>query len=203
MHRRSSISGSCTSWARSVPNQSDALAVEWYLSRRQGYAHAQFNLGFMYEQGRGGLPQSDVLAGVVPQGRRPRRCRRAQSNIGFVYEHGRGGLPQSDALAVEWYRKAADQDMQRRSTISESCTIMARGGCLRVIPWRWSGAASRRPKCTRAVQSRGHVRAWQGGLPQSDVLAVEWYRKAADQGDAMRSPISGHVRAWQGWVASE
>ena len=34
------------------------------------------------------------------------------------------------------------------------------------------------------MQSRDHVREGRGGLPQSDALAVEWYRKAADQGYA-------------------
>ena len=55
----------------------------------------------------------------------------------------------------------------------------------------------------QALTSRvacGH--GW-GGLPQSDALAVEWYRKAADQGYARRSTISGSCTRAEGWVASE
>ena len=75
----------------------------------QGHAGAQSTLGLMYEQGKGGLPQSDALAvewyrKAADQGYAP-----ALSILGVMYREGRGGLPQSGALAVEWYRKAAEQ----------------------------------------------------------------------------------------------
>ena len=54
------------------------------------------------------------------------------------------------------------------------------------MPWRWSGTA--RPQ-TKDMQRRSAISGsctanGRGGLPQSDALAVEWFRKAADQGHA-------------------
>jgi TPR repeat protein len=73
----------------------------------QGNVVAQYNLGFMYDRGKG-VPQNyaDAL----------RRYRKAadqgnadaQSNIGFMYVRGEG-VPQSYAEAVKWYRLAAEQ----------------------------------------------------------------------------------------------
>ena len=50
---------------------------------------------------------------------------KAQLYLGTMYDKGQG-VPQDYAEAVKWYRKAADQEMPRRSTISEECTMMAR-----------------------------------------------------------------------------
>ena len=90
---------------------------------------------------------------------------RAQNNLGLMYRDAlavEGGLPQSDALAVEWYRKAADQgDAQAQHNLGLMYD-RARVGCLRVMPWRWSGTARPQTKEMRRRQSRGHVRGWQG-----------------------------------------
>ena len=40
----------------------EAAFVEWLPYAEQGDAHAQHNLGVMYEDGRGGLPKDDAKA---------------------------------------------------------------------------------------------------------------------------------------------
>ena len=85
-----------------------AKAVEWYrIAAEQGYADAQYNLGIMYDNGRG-VPQDYAEAvrwyrKAAEQGRA-----RAQFNLGYMYENGQG-VTQDYAEAVRWYRKAAEQ----------------------------------------------------------------------------------------------
>jgi hypothetical protein len=73
----------------------------------QGHAVAQFNLGLMYEHGRG-VPQSDKEAAVWYRKAADHGDAGAQFNLGLMYYHGRG-VPQSDNEAAVWCRKAADQ----------------------------------------------------------------------------------------------
>jgi hypothetical protein len=88
--------------------QSDTEAVERYRkAAEQGNAIAQFNLGVMYEQGRG-VGQSDTKAVAWFRKAAEQGYAYAQFNLGFMYEEGRG-VGQSDAEAVAWYRKAAEQ----------------------------------------------------------------------------------------------
>ena len=87
---------------------SDTEAVERYRkAAEQGNAIAQFNLGVMYEQGRG-VGQSDTKAVAWFRQAAEQGYAYAQFNLGFMYEEGRG-VGQSDAEAVAWYRKAAEQ----------------------------------------------------------------------------------------------
>jgi len=73
----------------------------------QGFTNAQYNLGLMFENGRG-VAQSDVKAvhwytKAAEQGQAM-----AQNNLGLKVLHGRG-VAQSYAEAMRWFRKAADQ----------------------------------------------------------------------------------------------
>jgi TPR repeat protein len=81
---------------------------EWLpLAADQGVADAQFNLGFMYANGRGVIQDYAEAAGwfrlAADQG-----VADAQYNLGFLYNTGRGVI-QDYAEAVNWYRLAADQ----------------------------------------------------------------------------------------------
>ena len=78
-----------------------------YKRQEQGYARAQFNLGFMYYYGRG-VPRD--FAEVVKWYRMAAEQghARAQYNLGLMYRRGQG-VPQDETEAVKWYRKAAAQ----------------------------------------------------------------------------------------------
>ena len=88
----------------------EAQAVNWYRAAAQrGSPEGQFNLGRMYENGRGGLAQDGAKAvfwyrKAAEQGFSP-----AQNNVGSMYFDGRGGLAQDYVQAAFWYRKAAEQ----------------------------------------------------------------------------------------------
>jgi TPR repeat protein len=73
----------------------------------QGLPKAQYNLGDMYDNGRG-VPQNFAEAmkwyrKAADQGDAP-----AQYSLGALYYNSRG-VPQDYAEAMKWYRKAADQ----------------------------------------------------------------------------------------------
>ena len=89
-------------------NQTSAQGVEaLQRAAEQGDVEAQYNLAFLYDEGRG-VPQDDaeavrwfrLAAGQGDAG--------AQNNLAFLYDGGRG-VPPDDAEAVRWYRLAADQ----------------------------------------------------------------------------------------------
>ena len=73
----------------------------------QGDADAQYNLGVMYEKGRG-VPQDDKIALKWFTLAAEQGYARAQHNLGVMYANGEG-VPQNDKSAVKWYRLAAEQ----------------------------------------------------------------------------------------------
>ena len=94
--------------------QDKSMDVNWLRKAAdQGDAQAQSDIGVMYKDGKGGLPQSDVIATQLYRKAADQGFAHAQVNLGFMYREGKGGLPQSDDLAVEWYHKAADQKHEK------------------------------------------------------------------------------------------
>ena len=82
--------------------------MKWYrLAADQGYALAQFNLGWMYRNGKG-VEQSDEEAVKWYRLAADQGDDGAQNNLGWMYENGKG-VDQSDEEAVKWYRLSSDQ----------------------------------------------------------------------------------------------
>jgi hypothetical protein len=98
-------------FGQGVP-QDYTQALYWYgLAAEQGYAAAQFNVGFLYATGVGVL-QSYTEAGhwywlAAQQGHAD-----AQHNLGYLYHIGQGGLPQDFVQAHMWYNLAAAQGVE-------------------------------------------------------------------------------------------
>ncbi len=80
---------------------------EWHPLAEQGVAAAQFNLGIMYDNGRG-VPQDYAEAVGWWRKAAEQGHATAQYNLGIMYDNGRG-VPRDYAEAVGWYRKAAEQ----------------------------------------------------------------------------------------------
>ena len=83
-----------------------ALA-EWTPLAEQGNYSAQYNLGIMYDYGRG-VPENDKTAVKWFTKAAEQGYVKAQFNLGFMYDDGRG-VPENDKTAVKWYTKAAEQ----------------------------------------------------------------------------------------------
>ena len=77
--------------------------------RRAGYqdAGAQYNVGIMYQDGRG-VPQDETEAVRWFRLAANQGFAVARVNLGFMYQDGRG-VPQDETEAVRWYRLAANQ----------------------------------------------------------------------------------------------
>ncbi len=94
--------------------QDDAETVRWYRKAAgAGDAGAMYNLGSMYQEGRG-VAQDDAEAvrwyrKAADAGRKAADAGDADAMymLGWMYQEGRG-VAQDDAAAVRWYRKAAD-----------------------------------------------------------------------------------------------
>ena len=86
-----------------------AKAFEWYTkAAHQGDAVAQFNMGVMYEFGKG-VHQDDQKAVEWYTKAAQQGYAVAQFNLGVMYDNGYG-VHQDDQKAVEWYTKAANQE---------------------------------------------------------------------------------------------
>ena len=78
---------------------------EWRPLAEQGNAGAQFNLGFMYENGLG-VPQDDKEAVNWYRKSAEQGNANAQYNLGLMYQGGLGAL-QDDVYAHMWFNIAA------------------------------------------------------------------------------------------------
>ena len=73
----------------------------------QGFATAQFKLGYMYATGEG-VPKNDAEAVRWFRMAAEQGHAWAQYNLGVMYAKGHG-VPKNDAEAVRWFRMAAEQ----------------------------------------------------------------------------------------------
>ena len=88
-------------------------AVRLYrLAANQGNPAAQYNLGVMYENGRGGLAKDDAEAVRLYRLAANQGNPTAQASLGFMYAQGRGGLQKDLSEAKRWYQLAARQNFQ-------------------------------------------------------------------------------------------
>ena len=83
-----------------------ALAI-WRPLAEQGYASAQYNLGFMYANGQG-VPEDDKEAVSWYRKAAEQGDANAQGNLGFMYANGHG-VPQDYVMAHMWSNLAAAQ----------------------------------------------------------------------------------------------
>jgi TPR repeat protein len=84
------------------------VAVRLREAAEQGNAHAQYNLGVMYDLGRG-VGQSYAEATNWLRKASEQNLAEAQCYLGVMYGNGEG-VAQDDAEAVKWFRRAAEQN---------------------------------------------------------------------------------------------
>ena len=77
------------------------------MAAEKGVADAQFNLGFMYAEGRG-VPEDAREAAKWYRMAAEKGHAKAQFNLGRMYAKGEG-VPEDAREAVKWYRMAAEQ----------------------------------------------------------------------------------------------
>jgi TPR repeat protein len=146
-----------------TPAKRDALYAKWYrmttrvLRVDPTSISAQYNLGVMYEQGKG-VQQDYKQAVAWYRKAADQGMADAQYNLGVVYRQGQG-VQQDSKQAAAWYRKAAEQ------TIPTTVDRLALGHA-------------------EAQFSLGLMYNKGEGVQQDFKQAVAWWQKAADQGHA-------------------
>ena len=159
----------------------------------QGDAPAQYNLGIMYDNGRG-VPEDDIEAVRWFRLAAEQGDALAQYNLGNMYANG-DGVPEDDIEAVRWYRLAAEQG---HALAQYNLGIMYANGDgvpeddIEAVRWY------------RLAAEQGHALAQYNlgimydngrGVPEDDIEAVRWYRLAAEQGHALAQYNLGNMYA--------
>ena len=140
-------------------------AVKWYRkAAERGYAAAQYNLGFMYDNGRG-VAQDYTKAVEWYTKSAEQGHARAQFNLGLKYANGQG-VAQDYTKAVYWYTKSAEQgnaiaqvnlgNIYKNGTPIYSKTVV--------------------------VNADGSKTENVIGIAKDHKKAIYWYTKAAEQG---------------------
>ena len=84
----------------------------WYRkAAEEGDADSQYNLGWMYKNGRG-VEKDDKKAVKWVRKAAEQGIADAEYNLGVSYAEG-SGIEQDDKEAAKWYRKAAEQGDER------------------------------------------------------------------------------------------
>ena len=165
-----------------------------------GDSTAQLTLGKAYEDGNG-VPQSETLALKWYRAAAEQGNATAQNDVGLMFRFGRG-VEQDKMEAVQWYRKAAKQE--NPNALFNLGTSYYNGdavGIDDVAAYAWfllaqnfgsqpaADAAKRMKEEAGTLQSEALEKIgdmYQKGddLPQSSSQALNWYRKAAENGGA-------------------
>ena len=150
----------------------------------EGDACAQYNLGLMYEYGRGVEFYEEAEEAVEwYQKAAEQGLADAQCDLGVMYQYGRG-VEKSDEKAAEWVLKAAEQGLARAQY---KLVSMYRDGTgveqsdKKAAEWVLKAAEQ---GDARAQYDLGNMYEKGRDVEQSDEKAREWYLKATEQGDA-------------------
>lgn len=167
---------------------------------QSGDPAAQLNLGKAYENGNG-VPQSDKQAVKWYRAAAEQGNATAQNNLGLMFRTGRG-VEQDKEEAVKWYRKSARQEDPNAMFNMGASYYNGDGISIDdAAAYAWfllaqkfgsqpaADATKRMKEEPRTLQSEAFEKIgdmYQKGddLPQSSVEAVNWYRKAAEDGAA-------------------
>ena len=158
-------------------------AVKWYRkAAEQGFANAQYNLGYCYAHGEG-VTQDYYEAVKWYRKAAAQGFARAQCNLGACYYNGEG-VTKDYAEAVKWYRKAAEKGNACAQFNLGLCYEFAKGvtkDYAEAVKWYRKAAEQ---GYVNAQYNLGNCYYKGNGVTKDYAEAVKWYRKAAEQGDA-------------------
>jgi TPR repeat protein len=146
--------------------QSDKSACLWYRrAAEQGFAPAQNSLGVMYRSGRG-VEQSKEQAVQWYRNAAKQKNAKAMFNLGTAYYNG-DGTAIDDIAAYAWFLLAKEQGSEpARDAVNRMSDSLLR--------WQISSA----------FEAVGDIYERGVDFPQDHHAAIEWYRKAAQLGEA-------------------
>ena len=143
----------------------------WRAAADQGFPSAQFHTGLCRFEGSGIAQDYPAAVDWFQKASRQKHVG-AQLYLGLCYWKGLG-VTMDTELAQKWWREAAIHGLTAKASELGD-------GDSDVLKWWRSVAAQANPRlqcCLAEFYRLGQ------GVPQSDFLALKWYRKAADAGD--------------------
>lgn len=165
-------------------NKDYAQAANWYRRAAQdGSPLALYNLGAMYNEGLGF--QKDMPEAIrwwrkaAEQG-----YAEAQNNIGAAYKLGQGGLPKDNKQAMFWFSKSAAQGNADAEQSLASSYFTGDGEEKNEAQGieLWRKAAVQGDASSEYNLGVGYEKGL-GGLTADPEQALDWYSKAAEQGN--------------------
>jgi TPR repeat protein len=141
---------------------------------------AQFNLGFMYDNGQG-VQQDFKQAAAWYRKAADQGNAHAQCNLGVVYENGEGVQPDFKQAAA-WFRKAAEQGDAAAQYNLGKMYRMGKGvqqDSKQALAWYRKAAEQ---GVANAQHALGIIYHQGEGVQQDFKQAALWWQKAADQG---------------------
>jgi len=162
----------------------------------QGHVNAQYNVGVMYERGKG-ITQDYKEALKWYHKAAEQGNVNAQYNTGIIYFNGKG-VPQDYKEAFKWFHKAAEQGY---ANAQYNIGVMYERGkginqdYEEALKWYHKAAGQGKAK---AQHNMGNMYANGLGVPQDNKKAEKWFLMAAKQGfelskkklESMRSKAS-------------
>ncbi len=145
----------------------------------KGEAYAQYDLGVIYDQGLGGVTQSDKDAMRYYMAAANQGLVYAQDRLGTIYAKGLLGQPVDYQQSAKWYAAAADQGFP---DAEYSLGVLFENG--RGVPQNYAQAL----KYYTLAANKGHARAQYNlaymyvngrGVKQDNVQAYIWLDLAA------------------------
>jgi TPR repeat protein len=156
-------------------------ARKYRVSAEAGEPWAMYNLGVMYDIGRG-VEQNDAKAVYWYRAGAKAGHVSAMFRLGVMYANGRG-VERSDVEAVRWYRAGAEAGDANAMVNLGWMYDSGRGveqSDVEAVRWYRAGAEARN---AIAMFHLGWNYANGCGVEQSDVEAVRWYRAGAEAGN--------------------
>ncbi len=159
-------------------------AVKWYRrAAEQNHAQAQYNLGWIYSEGKGVAPNYVEVAmwwrKAAEQNDAP-----AQNGLGLCYDHGLG-VVQDHAEAVKWFRQAAEQGLSPAQYNLADHYSVGKGVAKdegEAVKWYRKAAEQNNAP---AQYNMGVCYNDGLGVAKDYAEAMEWWRKAAGQNHVM------------------
>ncbi len=194
------IAVSSSSWAGDYEDGLDAYnrgnyptaIYKWKKAAEQGLASAQFNLGIMYDFGRG-HPQDDVEAIKWYRLAAEQGLASAQFNLGNMYDFGQG-VPQDHVEAIKWYRLAAEQGLVIAQFNLGIMYDFGRGhpqDDVEAIKWYRLAAEQ---GLASAQLNLGVSYANGKGVIQDNVYAHMWFNIVASKGDEKATKYRNQIQ---------
>ena len=156
-------------------------------SAAAGYAPAQTTLGYLYGEGRAGLPKDDVEAVRLFRLAVAQSDAEAMSNLGVMYEKGRGGLAVDEVEALRLYREAANQGNPAALNNLGTAYFFGNAGIEKdenAGKSYWQKAANAGNGDALAQLGAFYYKG-QAGITRDIPKAIAMYRQAADKGSAL------------------